>query len=131
MRIAFTVGPYSAKHYSKPWISKVTKWKPGRPPALKFGKVLDNNRAEIEANPGDVLRYGQKNYRGGESLKNFAIVNDDGSVRIVPLEEAAEAFRNRANESGAEELSTSQHVTSAGSARQQTAEPTAMNSMFS
>ncbi len=104
-------GGYNARRYSKPWIAKVTAWDAGKQPVIEFGNYVgddDGGTAEISARAGDVVRYGQKDYRGRGTTKQYGIVQADGSVQDVSDKEAMEAFRANAKaekEARAEEKS--------------------------
>ena len=94
-------GSYNQRRYSRPWIAKVTAWEVGKAPELDFGDFVGDDgggTAEVKAIPGDVVRYGQRDYRGNGTTKQYGIVQPDGSVANCSDEEAAEAFRANAAE---------------------------------
>lgn len=78
MRTTFEVGSYNTRRYGKPWIAKVTKWDVGKHPEIEFGVSVDAHQAEIDAEPGQIIRYGQKDHRGNGTMNNWAILLQDG-----------------------------------------------------
>lgn len=89
MRITWAVGGYNQRRYGRPWIAKVSAWPVGKTPMLDFGVSLDAYNVEIEAEVGDVVRYGQKDKRGGKNTEShWGIVNSDGSIQEMPATEA-------------------------------------------
>jgi hypothetical protein len=99
MRISKKVKPYDAHQYARPYIAKVIKWPVGARAELQWGTFLGEpetgGELEVEAKPGDVLRYGQKNKRSnGDPSARWAVVTSLGALTIVPTElEAARSFR--------------------------------------
>lgn len=83
MRVVYEVGTYNSSRYSRPWIAMVTEWAVGQRPVLKFGGNVGSKIAEIEANPGDLLKCGQKDRRGNNSTNEFAIVLPDGELGFL------------------------------------------------
>lgn len=87
---------YNRKRYSQPWIAKVTSWDVGSNPTLEFGSFLgeagDAGSVEIKAAVGTIVKYGQKDYRGNNTVNQFAVVNQDGSLSDLTAEEARELF---------------------------------------
>ena len=116
-------GGYNARRYSKPWIAKVTAWDAGKQPVIEFGNYVgddDGGTAEISARAGDVVRYGQKDYRGRGTTKQYGIVQADGSVQDVSDKEAMEAFRANAK---AEEKAQAEEKSAAPKEKATTATP--------
>ena len=89
MRYTHEVAAYNARRYSRPWIAAVTAWPIGAYPALRFGASLDTTLCEIEAEPGSIIRFGQKDHRGGHTVQAWAIAQADGTL----LESDARACR--------------------------------------
>ena len=79
MRITVTFPAYNSKRYGKPWIAKVTDWPIGKAPALEFGALVGLT-AEIAAEPGAVVRWGQRDYRGNNTQREWGVVLDDGTI---------------------------------------------------
>lgn len=83
---------YNERRYGRPWIAVVTKWDVGARPVLSFGAWLGRDgqagQLEIKAAPGSIVRHGQKDYRGGKGIDEWAIVEADGSLRDVTQVEA-------------------------------------------
>lgn len=80
MRVEIRVGAYNSRRYGKPWIARVTDWPVGKHPVLEFGATVDLQVCEIEAEPGSIVRWGQKDYRGNNTTREWGIVCADGSV---------------------------------------------------
>jgi hypothetical protein len=87
--------PYNSRRYGKPWIAKVTTWNIGQHPTLEFGATIGTLLVEIDANPGDVVRWGQKDYRGNNTEANWGIVQNDSSVTEVDVNVAREHWLKR------------------------------------
>lgn len=87
MRVTIEFGPYNHRRYSRPWIAKVTEWPVGKQPALEFGALVGLT-GEIEADIGDVIRSGQRDNRGNNTVSNWGIVTADGSVADATATEA-------------------------------------------
>lgn len=84
MRVAQHFDGYNARRYSKPWIAIITAWPIGSKPTLRFGGWIGNDRdggeAEIDAQPGDIARWGQADHRGNKTDNLWGIVQDDGTI---------------------------------------------------
>jgi len=99
MRIAKKVQPYNGRLYGRPYIAKVVKWPVGCRAELQWGTFLGEpetgGELEIEAKPGDVLRYGQKNkHSNGDPSARWVLVTSLGALTVIPTElEAARNFR--------------------------------------
>jgi hypothetical protein len=80
---------YNDRRYSKPWIAKVTAWPVGGYPVLAFGSCVDGEIAELDAEVGDLVKYGQKDLRKPRGTTNeFAIVEADGGLLTVSASQA-------------------------------------------
>jgi hypothetical protein len=88
MRITYEVGSYNARRYSRPWIAKVERWDIGKSPILTFGGHVGVYIAEIDAEPGNLLRYGQRDGRGNNTARLWGVVQLDGSLLELNAEEA-------------------------------------------
>ncbi|MFH1547127.1 MAG: hypothetical protein ABIC57_01420 [bacterium] len=83
MRITQTFGSYNSRRYGRPWIGKITSWPIGKQSEISWGSYLGNDNGgevEIEANPGDIIRTGQKDNRGGNTSGDWYIVSLDKSL---------------------------------------------------
>jgi hypothetical protein len=78
-RVFIEFPPYNTRRYSKPWIAKVTDWPIGKNPTLSFGATI-NLTAEIDAAPGAIVRWGQKDNRGRGTEALWGIVLADLTV---------------------------------------------------
>jgi len=96
MRVTMKLGPFNRKRYGDPWIAKVVKWTVGRAYELEFGSYIGDGsggEVEIEADPGAVLRFGQKDLRRPDkSTRAWGIVGADGGVTEITKVEAREAW---------------------------------------
>jgi hypothetical protein len=86
MRITVQFGPWNPKRYGKPWIAKVTAWPVGKAPTLEFGALVGTT-PEIAAEPGTVVRWGQRDYRGNGTERHWGVVLDDGTIEPRSNEE--------------------------------------------
>lgn len=96
MRIAKQFGPYNEAHYARPWIAKVVAWQVGRRAELAWGTYLGNaqgGEAEIDAEPGDVVLYGQKGRTGRQGLSVYGHVTAEGAFVSCSEATAAKMFR--------------------------------------
>ena len=84
MRVSQSFGGYNARRYSKPWIGIVTAWPIGGKPVIRFGRYIGNDRnggeAEIDAQAGDIARWGQADHRGSKTDNLWGIVQEDGAI---------------------------------------------------
>lgn len=101
MTVTIKYGAYNQRRYSRPWIAKVTGWTVGKSPVLEFGYYNGDDLGgfcEIEADAGDIVKSGQKDYRAlNKSTNDFFLVNDDGDVSQVTPAEARQAWTNKHN----------------------------------
>lgn len=79
MRVTRSFGSYNTRRYSKPWIAQVIDWKIGKQADLAFGHTNDLI-AEIDADPGVIVRWGQRDLRGRNTTSLWGIVQQDGSI---------------------------------------------------
>ena len=75
---------YNGKRYSRPWGARIGDWSNASKPELVWGAFLGQHGeagvVEIEASPGDVIRYGQRDNRGNGGINAWAIVGPDGKI---------------------------------------------------
>jgi len=93
MRITIERGSYNQRRYSKPWIARVTSWE--KKPELAWGEYHGDDNGgtlEITAEPGDIIRWGQKDYRGNGGRNEWVIVTDDGEPHTVSQASARERW---------------------------------------
>lgn len=100
MIITREFGAYNHRRYGRPWIAVVTDWPVGEQPTLRFGGLLGPANgsavtAEIEANPEQILRWGQKDFRGRGTVNGWGIIESDGTVRVTDAKGAREFLRAR------------------------------------
>jgi hypothetical protein len=91
MRIVQRFGSYNQRRYGRPWIAKITSWPVGGKAEVVWGSYLGSDNGgevEIEANPGDIIRTGQKDGRGKGTSADWYIVNEDGSLKSTTAAEA-------------------------------------------
>jgi len=90
--VVYEVGVYNEKRFSKPWIATITNWEIGSYPRLEFGASCENS-AECAARVGDIVKYGQKDYRGHRGKNSFGIVLENGRLERITEAQAKEIFR--------------------------------------
>ena len=101
MRISQEFRGYNARRYSRPWISVITSWPTGGKPEIRWGSYLGDDaggEVEIEAQPGDIIRTGQKDGRGGKTSADWYIVQADGSLDSTDAAGARAAWNGRDQE---------------------------------
>lgn len=80
-------GTYNKRRYGRPWAAIVTLGQDGRPSydfrAGYYAGTDDGGELMINAKPGDVIAYGQKDHRGNGSSHEWMQVNDDSSVTEI------------------------------------------------
>lgn len=83
------VGPYNSRRWDRPWLAEIMSWPVGGHPEFRFGSNIGILLAEIEAKPGAVLVFGQKDHRRGYTPnRSYAIAEEDGSLRMIKVEDA-------------------------------------------
>lgn len=98
MRIAINFDSYNKRRYSAPWIGRIVEWEVGQNPKIVWGKFIgddDGGEVEIEANPGDIIRAGQKDYRGNNTTADWYEVGELGLLNEITAKEARQAFQKR------------------------------------
>lgn len=98
MRVSQNFGSYNPRRYGRPWIAKITSWPVGGRPEVEWGRYLgddDGGEVEIEAMPGDIIRTGQKDHRGGNTDAGWYVVQDDGSLDSTDAAGARKAWDAR------------------------------------
>ena len=89
---------YNGRRYGRPWAAVVTYDAAGRPSYdFKRGSYQGSDAGGtlfVNAKPGDVVAYGQKDSRGNGGTNTIAIVQSDGSVSDTTK---AAAFARAAN----------------------------------
>lgn len=79
---------YNSRRYGRPWAANIT-FPDGIRPHYEFDGYFDGNVVLINAQPGSVIAYGQKDHRRPDrSQKQLAIVQADGTLRDVSESEA-------------------------------------------
>lgn len=90
---------YNDRRHSRPWIARVTGYSDGKP-QLAFGNWVGRNGDDglltIDAEPGDIIRHGQKDMRRADySRDDWFVVADDGSLAGTTPVAAYEHFLSR------------------------------------
>lgn len=85
-------GNYNARRYSRPWAAKI-RWINGKVVYDFCGQFVGthqggNGKGEvlIEADPGEIVAVGQKDYRGGNTDQDWYLVTEAGAQRITRSE---------------------------------------------
>lgn len=78
-------GSYNGRRYGRPWMARIKSFT-GRP-ELEFQKYVYNgsdNGGEVafEAEVGEVVRIGQKDFRGNNTMNDFYRVTVSGLEKI-------------------------------------------------
>lgn len=99
MRVTIETSSYNDRRYGKPWIGKLVEWD-GEAPDLEWGyfhgRPGEAGKLEITAEPGDVIRHGQRDGRRPDKSDNeWAIVQADGSLATTTPSEAREHWLTR------------------------------------
>lgn len=98
LRISETFGSYNGRRYGRPWIARLTSWPVGGKPEMEFGRYLGDDaggEVEIMAFPGDIIRTGQKDHRGGNTEATWKVVEDNGSLSDLDQKEARRLFTDQ------------------------------------
>jgi len=98
IRVALHFGGYNERRYGRPWIGRITSWPVGGRPEIEWGRYIGDDsggEAEIMAQPGDIVRWGQKDNRGNNTDNSWGIVEADGSIRSVEQPEARKHWQAR------------------------------------
>lgn len=97
MRISKQCDAYNERRYGRPWIGIVASWPVGGRPEIRWGGYAgneDGGELEIEAEAGDIVRWGQKDRRGNRSTNEWGIVAADGAINECdPVEARAQWTR--------------------------------------
>lgn len=86
---------YNTKRYGRPWMYKVKDWGVGQTPDVEWGGYTgdrDGGILEILASSGDIVRHGQRDYRGKGTRTYWAIVQPDFSLEYVSAAVARKFF---------------------------------------
>ncbi len=101
MRVTRSFGSYNPRRYSKPWIGVITSWPVGGRAEIRWGSYLGDDHwgeAEVEAEAGDIVRWGQKDFRGNNTISAWGIVQADGSIKECDAAEARKAWDAKAKQ---------------------------------
>lgn len=94
MRIEITTAAYNQRRYSKPWITRV-EFNAAAEAKYEFGtwvgRAGDEGLLVIEAEHGDIIARGQKDYRGRNTATDYYRVEADGT--LTALDGKADAYR--------------------------------------
>lgn len=91
MRISREFEAYNGRRYSKPWVAHITAFD-GRP-ELDFVRGAwngtdDGGELVFDAEPGEVVKIGQKDGRGNGTQNDFYRVGGDGGLEQLKATEA-------------------------------------------
>lgn len=97
MRITIETDQYNERRLGRPWIAVVASWESGQRPELRWGSWIGRDGCagmlEIEARPGDILRWGQKDHRRPQNSRSeWAVVLHTGRLRDVSDVSAREYY---------------------------------------
>jgi hypothetical protein len=93
MKIAIETSSYNERRYGNPWIAKVD-FSENKKGSFAFGDWIGSKGAagilEIEAQPGEIIAQGQKDFRKpANSAPCFYQVKDDGTLDNLGEDKAA------------------------------------------
>ena len=91
---------YDADRFSRPWIGRVVAWPITERPRLEWGHCIEEcpgaaSRLTIEGAPGDIVRWGIKDYVFGERNQWWGLCLADGSIERIDAAEAFELYSSR------------------------------------
>ncbi len=96
MIITVPTEAYDNKRFSLPWIARVTDWESGKGPRVRFGKYSgkdgDPGKIIIDAEIGDVIKIGQKDYTGEATKNDYYIVGEHEEISQISEEAALEHY---------------------------------------
>lgn len=87
MKVTKEFGDYNFRRYGRPWAAKITAFD-GRP-TLDFIDGAWNGTADnggeiiFDAQPGEVVKIGQADHRGSNTLNDFYRVAQDGKLEHI------------------------------------------------
>jgi hypothetical protein len=113
MKVSFDYPAYNARRYGRPW-GAVVKFE-GVTPKYDFsvGNYLGNDRGGkvyVECEPGDIVATGQKDFRGGHTISEWYIVQEDGSLVKTDKAGALDHWDSRKKESPLAKYSTEELI---------------------
>lgn len=92
---------YNGRRYGRPWAAVVTYDVAGRPSYnFKAGSYQGSDAGGtlfVNAKPGDIVAYGQKDSRGNGGTNTIAIVQPDGSVSDTTKADAFRHYQDQKN----------------------------------
>ena len=103
MLISFDTEPYNKEKFSRPWLAKVDFSK-GHQGVLTFGIFIgypgEEGILEIEAEPGDIICRGQKNYaQHAPTNPTWFRINEGGKpIEFLSKAAAYKYFRDKEKE---------------------------------
>lgn len=83
MKVTVGFAGYNGRRYSRPWIGAIVSWPVGGRAEMRWGAYVGNDSGgvcEIEAPAGAVVRWGQRDNRGGNTTAAYGVVQADGAV---------------------------------------------------
>ena len=101
MDVSKKFSKYNDKKFGRPWIGKVTSWPTGGRAEIEFGTWNGDAEAggccDIEAEAGDLLRWGQKALKETDKFNSFwGVVKDDGTIKEIPWQDAKDVWSKKA-----------------------------------
>lgn len=99
MKLQIEFAAYNERRYSRPWGGRISSWDNAGKPELDWGAFIGQHgaagRVEIEARPGDIVRWGQRDNRGNGGINAWGIVEDNGSIRDCTPTQARDHWLSR------------------------------------
>jgi hypothetical protein len=98
MRVSINYNSYNQRWYGRPWIGKITSWPVGGKPEIKWGGYLGDDsggEVEINAEPGDIIRSGQKRNKGTNTINNWYYVDGAGNLMLTDAKDARKIWEKK------------------------------------
>ena len=96
-RVSVGYDAYNSRRYSKPWIARIIAWPVGGVPTMESGSYVGDKKGgevEIMAGPGDIIRDGQRDGRGGNNtVSDWSVVMADYTLHKINQVEARKLYR--------------------------------------
>lgn len=82
MKITRAFPDFNPRRFSRPW-GAIVSFPDGIKPSYTFTGHWDGQAVIIEAEPGAVVAFGQRDYRGNKTTKTLFVVGSDGELTEV------------------------------------------------
>lgn len=91
---------YDPDRFSAPWVAIVTRWEITERPLLRWGHCLQGApgepaRLSIRSHPGNIIRWGIKDYHYGTRNQWWGLTGPNGRIARLTAADARDAWRAR------------------------------------